>query len=86
VKGRQTRRFCRPRRAPLTPNPYDWPASGGSDLKASLAVDVAIEDCRVAGAPISLSFIGNLRPDQETAVDALSPHDTGVARQSWPFA
>jgi hypothetical protein len=55
-------------------------------LLASLGAVVAKEDRRVVGAPISLSFIGNLRPDQETAVAALSPHDTGVARQSWPFA
>ena len=54
-------------------------------LLASLGVDVAIEDRRVAGAPISLSFIGNLRPDQETAVAALSPHDTGVLAATTAF-
>ena len=56
-----------------------------SALLTSLGVDVAIEDRRVAGAPISLSFIGNLRPDQEAAVAALSPHDTGVLAATTAF-
>lgn len=54
-------------------------------LLASLGVDAAIDDRRTAGVPISLSFIGNLRSDQETAVAALSPHDTGVLAATTAF-
>lgn len=48
------------------------------DLFASLGVSVSIDDQRGAGKPISVSFQGELRPDQEKAIAALSPHDTGV--------
>jgi hypothetical protein len=48
------------------------------DLLASLGITVTIEDCRFAGAAIPLAFTGALRSDQETAITALLPHDTGV--------
>ncbi len=35
-------------------------------------------DERSCGEPINVSFVGTLRPDQETAVDAMLKHDTGV--------
>jgi superfamily II DNA or RNA helicase len=54
-------------------------------LLESLGIVVTIEDHRVTGAQISLSFTGNLRPDQESAVAALSPHDTGVLAATTAF-
>ena len=37
-----------------------------------------LRDERSCGEPIDVSFVGTLRPDQETAVDAMLKHDTGV--------
>ena len=54
-------------------------------LLTSLGIVATIEDHRVIGAPISLSFTGQLRPDQESAVAALSPHDTGVLAATTAF-
>jgi superfamily II DNA or RNA helicase len=54
-------------------------------LFESLGVAVTIEDRRVTGAPIMLSFVGNLRPEQETAVAAISPHSTGVLAATTAF-
>jgi superfamily II DNA or RNA helicase len=54
-------------------------------LLESLGIAVTIEEHRVSGAPISLSFTGNLRPDQEAAVAALAPHDTGVLAATTAF-
>jgi len=47
-------------------------------LLTSLGIAVSTEDRRVAGAQISLSFVGELRMEQESAVAALLPHDTGI--------
>lgn len=44
-----------------------------------------IEDCRFSGAAISLAFTGALRSDQETAITALLPHDTGVLAATTAF-
>jgi superfamily II DNA or RNA helicase len=55
------------------------------DLFASLGVSVSIDDQRFAGKPISVSFQGELRPDQEKAIAALSPHDTGVLAATTAF-
>jgi hypothetical protein len=41
------------------------------DLLVSLGITVTIEDRRFSGAAIPLSFTGALRPDQETAINAL---------------
>ncbi|WP_292532631.1 DEAD/DEAH box helicase [Methylocystis sp.] len=54
-------------------------------LFESLGIAVTIEERRVSGAPISLSFTGNLRPDQEAALAALAPHDTGVLAATTAF-
>jgi superfamily II DNA or RNA helicase len=54
-------------------------------LLASLGIAVAIEDHRVSGVPNSLSFTGNLRPDQQSAVAALAPHDAGVLAATTAF-
>jgi superfamily II DNA or RNA helicase len=55
------------------------------DLFASLGVSVSIDDRRLAGKPISVSFKGELRLDQEKAIAALSPHDTGVLAATTAF-
>ncbi|MGB9117994.1 DEAD/DEAH box helicase family protein, partial [Bradyrhizobium sp.] len=55
------------------------------DLLASLGITVTIEDCRFSGAAIPLAFTGALRSDQETAITALLPHDTGVLAATTAF-
>jgi superfamily II DNA or RNA helicase len=37
-----------------------------------------VKDERFVGKPLDLTFVGKLRPDQETAVAAMLPHDSGV--------
>lgn len=37
-----------------------------------------VEDERSEGHPLDVSFLGALRPDQETAITAMQAHDTGV--------
>ncbi|WP_318013665.1 TOTE conflict system archaeo-eukaryotic primase domain-containing protein [Roseateles oligotrophus] len=37
-----------------------------------------LKDERFGGEPIAVSFVGNLRPDQDLAVAAMLRHDTGV--------
>jgi hypothetical protein len=53
--------------------------------RASLGISVTIEDCRLSGAAVPLAFTGALRPDQETAITALLPHDTGVLAATTAF-
>jgi superfamily II DNA or RNA helicase len=55
------------------------------DLLASFEVTVTIEDCRFSGAAIPFAFTGALRFDQETAITALLPHDTGVLAATTAF-
>jgi superfamily II DNA or RNA helicase len=55
------------------------------DLLASLGITVTIEDCRFSGEAIPLAFTGSLRPDQESAITALLPHDTGVLAATTAF-
>ncbi|XSC47666.1 DEAD/DEAH box helicase family protein [Bradyrhizobium sp. RDT10] len=55
------------------------------DLLASVGIAVTIEDCRVCGVATPLAFTGALRPDQESAIAALLPHDTGVLAATTAF-
>ncbi len=55
------------------------------DLFASLGIAVEIDDRRNRGAAIDASFNGVLRPDQESAVNALLPHDIGVLAATTAF-
>jgi superfamily II DNA or RNA helicase len=55
------------------------------DLLASLGITVTIEDCRFSGEAIPLAFTGSLRSDQESAITALLPHDTGVLAATTAF-
>ena len=47
-------------------------------LLAEYKITPLVEDERFAGHPLDVSFLGTLRPDQETAVTAMQAHDTGV--------
>lgn len=44
-----------------------------------------IKDLRTPGNPITINFLGNLRPEQITAAKALLPHDTGVLAATTAF-
>ena len=55
------------------------------DLLASVGIAVTVEDCCTTGAPIPFAFVGALRPNQEQAVAALLPHDTGVLAATTAF-
>lgn len=55
------------------------------NLLASLGISVTIEDRRFHGAAIPLAFTGALRSDQEIAITALLPHDTGVLAATTAF-
>jgi superfamily II DNA or RNA helicase len=55
------------------------------DLLSSVGIAVTVEDRRTAGAPIPFEFTGALRPNQEQAIAALLPHDTGVLAASTAF-
>ena len=55
------------------------------DLLVSVGIAVTIEDCRATGAPIPFAFTGALRSDQEAAITALLPHDTGVLAATTAF-
>ncbi|WP_416739110.1 TOTE conflict system archaeo-eukaryotic primase domain-containing protein [Pseudomonas sp. NFX71] len=47
-------------------------------LLAQYQITPLVEDERFAGHPLDVSFLGTLRPDQETAVTAMQAHDTGI--------
>jgi superfamily II DNA or RNA helicase len=55
------------------------------DMLASLGITVTIEDRRFSSAAIPLAFTGALRSNQETAITALLPHDTGVLAATTAF-
>jgi superfamily II DNA or RNA helicase len=55
------------------------------DLLHSLKIRTSIVDKRFAGKPIRLRFNGALRPEQQSAADALLRHDTGVLSASTAF-
>lgn len=41
-------------------------------------VTAVIQDERFAGHALEVSFMGNLRDDQQTAINSMLPHDTGI--------
>lgn len=47
-------------------------------LLAEYQITPLVADERFAGHPLDVSFLGTLRPDQETAVTAMQAHDTGI--------
>ncbi len=55
------------------------------DLLHSLKIQTTIVDKRCGGIPARLRFNGALRPEQQSASDALLRHDTGVLSASTAF-
>jgi len=54
-------------------------------LLKKLGIEIKFEDERIEGTPLELSFRGTLRPEQETAVEALLAHETGVLSATTAF-
>ena len=52
---------------------------------SDLRIGVAIRDERNAGRPLSVSFQGELRPEQRTAAEAMLAHETGVLAATTAF-
>lgn len=48
------------------------------ELLGGLGITLQIEDQRSSGTPLPARFLGDLRSDQQAAVDALANHETGV--------
>lgn len=55
------------------------------ELLKAHGVKVEIDDQRDLGAPLASQFVGNLRDEQQIAVDALLPHDCGVLAATTAF-
>ncbi|MGB8648478.1 MAG: DEAD/DEAH box helicase family protein [Anaerolineae bacterium] len=55
------------------------------DLFRSLQIQVTLVDERFAGTPLEVEFHGTLRTEQQQAVEALLPHETGVLSASTAF-
>jgi superfamily II DNA or RNA helicase/very-short-patch-repair endonuclease len=54
-------------------------------LLASLGIEAALRDERLAGTPINARFHGELRPEQQLAASALAAHDIGVLAATTAF-
>ncbi len=54
-------------------------------LLRSLGIELSIQDKRFSGLPLTVSFQGVLRPEQETAANAMLAHDTGVLAATTAF-
>jgi superfamily II DNA or RNA helicase/very-short-patch-repair endonuclease len=54
-------------------------------LLADVGVRPSIRDERFAGRPLELSFRGELRPEQQSAADAMLAHETGVLAATTAF-
>ena len=55
------------------------------DLLHSLKIQTTVMDNRCLGRPVRVSFQGKLRHEQQSAVEALLAHDTGVLSASTAF-
>ncbi|MBW1781408.1 MAG: DEAD/DEAH box helicase [Deltaproteobacteria bacterium] len=55
------------------------------DLLDTLKIQPKVVDRRFQGNPLSLSFNGGLRPEQQSAAEALLHHDAGVLSASTAF-
>jgi superfamily II DNA or RNA helicase/very-short-patch-repair endonuclease len=51
----------------------------------ALKVKAVLRDERCHGAPLNVSFIGRLRPEQQAAVEAMLAHETGVLAATTAF-
>jgi superfamily II DNA or RNA helicase len=54
-------------------------------LLSDLGINAVFRDERYAGAPLSVEFCGELRPQQEAASQAMLAHDTGVLSATTAF-
>lgn len=54
-------------------------------LLSDLKIGIEIRDERVTGAPLNVTFQGELRPRQQKAVDELLRHETGVLSATTAF-
>lgn len=50
-----------------------------------LGVAVSVRDERCGGRPLAVTFHGQLRPEQQSAAEALAAHDTGVLAATTAF-
>lgn len=48
------------------------------DLLNEYKITPQVQDERFAGVNLDVNFLGNLRPDQDAAIHALLPHDSGI--------
>lgn len=55
------------------------------DLLRRFGIKPSIDDQRHSGLPISVSFQGDLRPEQQTAASAMLTHDTGIQAATTAF-
>jgi superfamily II DNA or RNA helicase len=55
------------------------------DLLGNLHIKTVLQDRRYAGTPLSVTFQGQLRPEQEVAARAMLAHDTGVLSATTAF-
>jgi superfamily II DNA or RNA helicase/very-short-patch-repair endonuclease len=70
------------------PNHIGLPRGCREDVTATLAdlgVALSLRDERCLGSPLDVQFQGELRPDQQTAADAMLAHDTGVLSAATAF-
>jgi len=54
-------------------------------LLAGLGIKSTLRDERNSGQRIELAFIGELRPEQQAAAEAMFAHDTGVLAATTAF-
>ena len=54
-------------------------------LLSNLKIEIDIQDERVTGEPLNVTFRGELRPGQQKAVDELMRHETGVLSATTAF-
>ena len=55
------------------------------ELLDSLKIKLVLDDERCAGAPLAVSFRGELRPEQAAAAEAMLRHETGVLSATTAF-
>jgi superfamily II DNA or RNA helicase len=55
------------------------------DLLAAIGIRPELRDERYSGTPVGTRFLGTLTTEQQTAVDALIAHDTGVLAATTAF-
>ena len=55
------------------------------ELLEDLGISLDMRDERYAGRPVDTGFLGKLTPEQQSAADALLPHETGVLSAATGF-